>query len=142
MRGDPRLTAINLTWLALFSVALLWPSMTQAGALDRSVLPIPEPKRPAITTFDARNVKAPPRFEVKPPAGAPNLLIVLIDDMGFGMSSAYEATPVTEGYKERDNTFTGKIHKVTIELKEPKAANATEMTQALHEAAKRKTLAD
>jgi hypothetical protein len=28
-----------------------------------------------------------------------------------------EATPVTEDYKERDNRFTGKIHKVTIELK-------------------------
>jgi arylsulfatase len=53
------------------------------------VLPIPEPKRPAITTFDARNVKAPPRFEVKAPAKAPNVLIVLIDDMGFGMSSAF-----------------------------------------------------
>ena len=28
-----------------------------------------------------------------------------------------DATPVTEDYKERDNRFTGKIHKVTIELK-------------------------
>ena len=26
-------------------------------------------------------------------------------------------TPVTDDYKERDNTFTGKIHKVTIDLK-------------------------
>ena len=31
----------------------------------------------------------PPRFEVKAPEGAPNVLIVLIDDMGFGMSSAF-----------------------------------------------------
>ena len=28
-----------------------------------------------------------------------------------------EATPVTEAYKERHNKFTGKIEKVTIELK-------------------------
>jgi arylsulfatase len=28
-----------------------------------------------------------------------------------------EATPVTEDYKERDNRFTGRIHKVTIEVK-------------------------
>ena len=61
----------------------------QAGALDRTVLPIPEPTRPPITELDARNVKAPPRFEVKAPEGAPNVLIVLIDDMGFGMPSAF-----------------------------------------------------
>ena len=28
-----------------------------------------------------------------------------------------DATPVTQDYKERDNKFTGKIHKVTIDLK-------------------------
>ncbi|CAI4032098.1 Sulfatase precursor [Nitrospira tepida] len=60
-----------------------------ADKLDRTVLPIPEPKPKPITELDARKVKAPPRFEVKAPAGAPNVLIVLIDDMGFGMSSAF-----------------------------------------------------
>lgn len=57
--------------------------------LDRTVLPIPEPKLKPITELDARNAKAPPRFEVKAPAKAPNVLIVLIDDMGFGQSSAF-----------------------------------------------------
>lgn len=57
--------------------------------LDRTILPIPEPKTEPITVLDARNAKAPPRFQVKPPAGAPNVLIVLIDDMGFGQSSAF-----------------------------------------------------
>nr|WP_173043915.1 arylsulfatase [Nitrospira sp. KM1] len=56
---------------------------------DRTVLPIPEPNVPAISTLDARNVKVPPRFEVKAPAQAPNVLLVMIDDMGFGMSSAF-----------------------------------------------------
>jgi arylsulfatase len=56
---------------------------------DRTVLPIPEPKVKTCTILDARNAKAPPRFEVKAPAGAPNVLIVLIDDMGFGQSSAF-----------------------------------------------------
>ena len=28
-----------------------------------------------------------------------------------------DATPVTEEYKERHNRFTGKIHKVTVEVK-------------------------
>jgi arylsulfatase len=57
--------------------------------LDRTVLPIPIPPPPTITELDARNVKPPARFEVKAPAGAPNVLIVLIDDMGFGQSSAF-----------------------------------------------------
>ena len=56
---------------------------------DRTILPIPEPKVPNSTVFNARNATAPERFEVKAPAGAPNVLIVLIDDMGFGMSEAF-----------------------------------------------------
>ena len=56
---------------------------------DRTVLPLPEPAYPHSTTFDARNAAPPPRFEVKAPATAPNVLIVLIDDMGFGQSSAF-----------------------------------------------------
>ena len=57
--------------------------------LDRTILPIPEPDYPHSTVLDARNDKAPPRFEVKAPDNAPNVLIVLIDDMGFGMPSAF-----------------------------------------------------
>jgi len=56
---------------------------------DRTVLPIPEPQYPHITVLDARNAAPPPRFEVKAPAGAPNVLIVLIDDFGFGQSSTF-----------------------------------------------------
>jgi arylsulfatase A-like enzyme len=60
-----------------------------AVGVDRTVLPIPEPAYPLVTELDARKVTPPPRFEVKAPEGAPNVLIVLIDDMGFGMSSAF-----------------------------------------------------
>ena len=60
-----------------------------SGTLDRTVLPIKEPTYPAITELDARKAKAPARFEVKPPEKAPNIVIVLIDDIGFGHSSAF-----------------------------------------------------
>jgi len=74
----------------LLAVLLLTSQIAQASdKLDRTVLPIPEPKRPAITEIDARKATAPPRFEVKAPAGAPNVLLVMLDDMGFGMSSAF-----------------------------------------------------
>ena len=56
---------------------------------DRTVLPIPEPQYPHSTVFDVRNATPPPRFEVKAPSKAPNVLVVLIDDMGFGQSSAF-----------------------------------------------------
>jgi len=56
---------------------------------ERTVLPIPEPRYPHSTVMDVRNATPPPRFEVKVPAGAPNVLIVLIDDMGFGQSGAF-----------------------------------------------------
>ena len=56
---------------------------------DRTILPMPQPKPPIITELDARNVKPPPRFEVTAPDGAPNVLVILIDDMGFGMSDAF-----------------------------------------------------
>jgi len=59
------------------------------AALDRTVLPIHEPPVPSIREMDARRAKAPPRFEVKAPEGAPNVVVVLIDDIGFGCSEAF-----------------------------------------------------
>jgi len=64
-------------------------SAAAPAAVDRTVLPLAEPEYPPITELDVRNATPPPRFEVKPPAGAPNVLLILIDDMGFGISSAF-----------------------------------------------------
>jgi arylsulfatase len=58
-------------------------------ALDRTALPIPEPRRDPITEMDGRKAKAPPRFEVQAPKGAPNVVVVLIDDMGYGHPSTF-----------------------------------------------------
>ena len=71
----------SLTLLALTMGLLgLWPTQIQAvDKLDRTVLPIPEPKRTAITELDARKATPPPRFEVKAPAGAPNVLLDNLD---------------------------------------------------------------
>lgn len=69
--------------------AVMEQPATAGDAFDRSSLPIKEPKRPIFKELDARNVQAPPRFSVKAPDGAPNVVVVLIDDMGFGASSAF-----------------------------------------------------
>jgi len=59
-------------------------------ALNRYVLPIPERVPPHDTPMNAKEAQSPPAKEfMRPPAGAPNVLIVLIDDMGFGASSAF-----------------------------------------------------
>jgi arylsulfatase len=42
-----------------------------------------------LTTFDAKDpeTKYPPIVPLRPPRGAPNVLIILLDDVGFGASS-------------------------------------------------------
>ncbi len=67
----------------------------------RTHLPIPDPVHVGLTTFDAKDPDTvfPPIQDIRPPRGAPNVLIVLLDDVGFGASSAFGgpcATPVAE----------------------------------------------
>jgi arylsulfatase len=78
-----RIAAVSGLLAACNLPALAGPS------LDRTVLPIPEPPRPTYTEIDARKVAMPPRFEVRAPDGAPNVVIVLIDDLGFGVPTAF-----------------------------------------------------
>jgi arylsulfatase A-like enzyme len=77
--------------LGLLTAVYMAPVSAQPATdtLDRTVLPISEPQYPPITELDARNAKAPPRVEVTAPRGAPNVVIVLLDDIGFGHSSAF-----------------------------------------------------
>lgn len=87
MNKPKRFSLFGLT----FTTAILVHSLAFAedSKVDRTQLPIKEPDYPKSTTFDARDAKAPSRFEVKAPEGAPNVIIVLIDDMGFGQPSAF-----------------------------------------------------
>src|SRR5580700_8844784 len=65
------------------------PSAVAAGEPDRTVLPLAEPTYPPITELDVRNATPPPRFEVKAPQGAPNVLVILLDNLGFGASATF-----------------------------------------------------
>lgn len=94
-----KLKAVQTT----FSLALTAACAATAGAettADRTVLPIPEPNYPLSSVLDVRDAVPPPRFEVGAPPGAPNVLIILIDDMGFGVPSAFGG-PVTTRTAER-----------------------------------------
>src|SRR5215468_12589063 len=65
--------------------------MSANDSLQRSVLPIPDRKPVTLTTYQAKDpdTKFPPITPLRPPTGAPNVLVVLIDDAGFGSSSAF-----------------------------------------------------
>ena len=83
------LAIVFSTMMVTHVVAQKAPTTSIVVPTDRTVLPIPEPQYPHSTVLNVRNAVPPPQFEVKAPAGAPNVLIVLIDDMGFGQSSAF-----------------------------------------------------
>ena len=65
--------------------------MSDQTKLDRSHLPIRNTQRPGFITYDAKDPEAkfPPIRDLRPPDGAPNVLVILIDDAGFGSSSAF-----------------------------------------------------
>jgi arylsulfatase A-like enzyme len=65
--------------------------MASQDDVSRTVLPVPDQERTGLITYDAKDPesKYPPIRQMRPPKGAPNVLIVLIDDAGFGSSSAF-----------------------------------------------------
>src|SRR5271156_2604409 len=58
---------------------------------SRDVLPIPDRPYQGLRPFNARDpaAKFPPIEPIRPPAGAPNVLVVLLDDVGFGAATTF-----------------------------------------------------
>jgi arylsulfatase A-like enzyme len=78
----------NTAGVAILVLGLL--SITSAqDKIDRTTLPIQPPSRKPITEMDARNATKPAPFKVEAPEGAPNVVIVLIDDIGFGAATPF-----------------------------------------------------
>jgi arylsulfatase A-like enzyme len=72
-----------------------------AAELPRDVLPIADRPVAHSTALDAKDpgVSFPPITPLRPPAGAPNVLIVLLDDVGFGAAATFGgpiATPTAD----------------------------------------------
>ena len=65
--------------------------MSSQDQIQRTVLPIPDQPHVGLTTYDAKDpdTSYPPIRDLRPPAGAPNVLVILIDDVGFGATSAF-----------------------------------------------------
>ena len=65
--------------------------MVDQLGVQRGVLPIPDRQQLGLLTYDAKDPDTafPPIEPLLPPEGAPNVLVVLLDDVGFGASSAF-----------------------------------------------------
>jgi hypothetical protein len=59
--------------------------------IERGILPIPDRKPIGVTPYDAKDpeTKFSPITQLRPPAEAPNVLVILLDDVGFGASSVF-----------------------------------------------------
>ena len=77
-------------------------SIEQGAVVRRDILPIPDVAHVGLTTYDAKDpdTSYPPIKDVRPPATAPNVLVVLIDDVGFGASSAFGGPCETPNFEK------------------------------------------
>ncbi|ELB2101954.1 arylsulfatase [Vibrio parahaemolyticus] len=68
----------------------LAPCLVAAGMVDRTKLPIPDIEPQTYTQLDVRNVQRPePTRRIAAPKDAPNVLVILLDDVGFSQSSLF-----------------------------------------------------
>lgn len=85
---------------------LVWKGLFVSNQSSRHALPIPDVVRPGYTPYDAKdpNSRFAPIEPLRPPDGAPNVLLVMIDDAGYGASSAFGGpcrTPTLERLAEK-----------------------------------------
>jgi arylsulfatase A-like enzyme len=73
-----------------------------AAPVRRDILPIPDVQHVGLTTYDAKDpdTSYPPIKDVRPPATAPNVVVILIDDVGFGASSAFGGPCQTPNFEK------------------------------------------
>jgi arylsulfatase len=85
--------------------------MSVNDSIPRTNLPIPSRPRTGLITYDAKDpdTKFPAIEQLRPPKGAPNILVILIDDAGYGSSSAFGGpcqTPNAERLRTTGLTYT------------------------------------
>jgi hypothetical protein len=75
--------------------------------IQRELLPIPDRPYSGLVAYDAKSPDSgfPAIEPLRPPASAPNVLVVLLDDVGFGASSAFGG-PINTAAEDLDHLIT------------------------------------
>ena len=94
----------------LFRCDVRGVAMVDRLSARRGVLPIPDRPHLGLVTYDAKDPDTafPPIEPLLPPEGAPNVLVVLLDDVGFGAGSAFGGpaqTPTAERLQRGGLTY-------------------------------------
>ena len=93
----------------LGGLAFAGAGVADAEELDRSKLPIPAKIYKPITEVEPAKAKAPPLQKVEAPAGAPNVVIILTDDVGYGVPGTFGGpvdTPALDRLAENGLSYT------------------------------------
>ena len=100
-RFTPRMQVLLTSIFAVAAIATV--HNVSAEEIDRSILPIQLPKPAAITEMDARKATKPDPVTVKAPEGAPNVVVVLLDDIGFGATAPFGGAIETPTFERLAN---------------------------------------
>jgi arylsulfatase len=84
-----RIMKMKKTVLALLFCAFSFTSLLAQQNLNREILPIVPPEPATYSELTTANLKPPAPFNVTAPKDAPNVVIILIDDLGLGATSAF-----------------------------------------------------
>ncbi len=79
----------KISTITILFALLSFVSIRAQENINREILPVVAPEPVTYTELDVRNTKPPVPFNVTAPKGAPNVVIVLIDDLGFGATTTY-----------------------------------------------------
>ncbi|MDV8009460.1 arylsulfatase [Rhodococcus sp. IEGM 1318] len=84
--------------------------MTDQSGARRDSLPIADRQYLGLVTYDAKDLDTtfPPIEPLQPPEDAPNVLVILLDDVGYGASSAFGGpadTPTAERLQSGGLTY-------------------------------------
>lgn len=92
------------------------PTATASDGIDRTVLPIKFPLRQTSKELDIRNATQPERYEVKAPEGAPNVILVLVDDLGFAGTSTFGGPVSTPNFDQvaREGIYFNNFHTTAV----------------------------
>src|ERR1044072_68458 len=79
--------------------------MSNRDTVSRTHLPVPDLQHPGPTTYDAKDpdTKFPPIRDLRPPGDAPNVVVILIDYVGYGATSVFGGPCLTPNFEKLAN---------------------------------------